>query len=162
MSDFDWDDDNSNSYGDNSGSALRKQLEDALKKSRDSEKRAADLENKLNDFLASRALETRGLPPKAAKFMKADSVDISDEKAVDAWLDDNRDILNLSPRDSTSNTPAPPAEPDVDSSGFQRLADLKAGREPEVTLGSIEEFVKNAPEDMSTEEFLSRAAELFE
>lgn len=164
MSDFDWDDDNDNSYEHSQGGALRKQLEDFQKKYRDSEKRASDLEGRLNDFMASRALETRGLPPKAARYMKADGIDVSDDKAVDTWLSDNSDLFAFGNRDSAPNgqtAPPPPAEPDVDTSGFQRLADLRAGREPEVTASAIEDFVNNAPEDMSTEEFLQRAQAQF-
>ena len=163
MSDFDWDDDTDNSYEPSEGGKLRKQLEDFQRKYRDSEKRASDLEGKLNDFLASRALETRGLPPKAAKYMKADGVDVSDDKAVESWLDDNKDVFSFG-RDSAPNAQgaiAPPAEPDVDTSGFQRLADLRAGREPEVTASAIEQFIQEAPEDMSTEEFLTRAQAQF-
>lgn len=161
MSDFDWDDDQN--YGQPSeGGKLRKQLEEALSELKTAKAEVSNLGKELTGLKASRALETRGLPAKAAKFMQADGIDVTDSKAVDAWLDDNKDIFSFSNAGASApNTPTPPADPDVDSGGFQRLADLKAGREPEMTLGAVEQFVNGVDDDVPIEEFLRRAQEQF-
>ena len=58
----------------------------------------ADFATKLSEYQVRDVLTERGLTDKralsrASRWMKADGVDLADEKAVDGWLDDNGDAF---------------------------------------------------------------------
>jgi len=162
MSDYNWDDDDNEYEQPSDGGKLRKQLEKALADLKTASSERATMEKELRGLKASRSLEAKGLPAKAARFMEADGVDVTDERAVDAWLDDNNDIFNFGSKASAPSTDAPePQAPDMPTESWERLAGLQSNALSRVEPTSVEDFDASLSEDMDGAAFLQEAAKRF-
>lgn len=162
MSDYNWDDDDNEYSQPSEGSQLRAQLKDFQSKYETEKAQRIAHEKELRGLKASRSLEAKGLPAKAARFMEADGVDVTDERAVDAWLDDNNDIFNFGSKASAPSTDAPePQAPDMPTESWERLAGLQSNALSRVEPTSVEDFDKSLSEDMGAQDFLQEAAKRF-
>lgn len=162
MSDETWYEDD-NEYGQPSeGGQLRAQLKDFKSKYETEKAQRTELEKRLKSLESSRALEARGLPAKAAKYMEADGVDVTDARAVDEWLDDNKDDFTWAAKASAPSTPPqePPA-PEIPTEGFDRLMALQAGALSSIEPSTVEEFNASLSDDMDSTAFLQAAAKRF-
>lgn len=84
--------------------ALAKAKRDATEARKEKEemaKQLADLSIKVKSNTLAGLLQAKGVNPKAAKFLQSDNVEATPE-AVDAWLAENGEFLNLKPKSETS------------------------------------------------------------
>lgn len=107
-----WNDDLDNDDNNSGGGALRGQLEEALKKLKAAEKRAAEAEQKIAVNTVSASLKDKGYKESAAKFAALSGVNLSDEKALDAWLESDGGDFKLP---ESEQTPAQEAEQSAES-----------------------------------------------
>lgn len=113
MSD-EWDD-NDNTDTSNSGGGLRKQLEDALASKKAAEQRAAKAESALAVRNVATSLKEKGYRESAAKWASRDGVDVSDAKALDAWLASDGAEFKLPDSEHTQDDNAQVDTPDPDA-----------------------------------------------
>lgn len=82
-----WIDDSEHDDTNSGGGALRGQLEEALKKLKAAEARAAKAERQVAVSTVSASLKDKGYKESAAKFAALDGVDLNNEAALNEWLE---------------------------------------------------------------------------
>lgn len=87
-------------------------------------KQLADLNVKVKSNTLAELLSAKGVNPKAAKFLQSDNVEATPE-AVDAWLAENGEFLNLKPKTETTDGAAEEQAPGTDP-GMKALLDALA------------------------------------
>lgn len=90
-----------------SGGALRAQLEDALKKLKAAEKERDEYANKAKSATLETILRDKGVPANIQRWLKRDDVEPSSD-AVDKWLAENGEDFGYKPGQAqTDSAPAP-------------------------------------------------------
>jgi len=132
---------------DQSGSALRKQLEEALKRAKAAEAAQAQLTKDLNSRKLTDVLTAKAVNPKLARFITSDGVDPADESAVDKWLADNADIVGVTPK---AETPAPPTVPQQVQDQFNAFQQAAEGNA--LTVSAVEALMASIPDDATPDQ----------
>lgn len=120
MSDNYWEQDDPNS-GDTGGRGLRAQLEKALADLKEVRTERDTLRSQVTETKGVEVLAAKGYKPAVARLAIKDGVDVSDEKALDAWLTENGDLFAKSDADQSQG--------DNESSDGSDQADLPPGYE---------------------------------
>lgn len=105
--------------GRSNGGGLRKQLEEALAKNRELTSEVGKLRGQVTVTTLKDVLQKRSLKPGLAKWMAKDEVDPSDEKAVDAWLQENADTFDVNPVQVSDGQPSGPDDRAAEFAAFQ-------------------------------------------
>lgn len=95
----------------------------ALKKAHEADtKELSTLRTQVQTRTASDVLKDKGYNPKAAKFLLKDGVDLSDEKAVDAWLAEEGEFFKVAGEGGTPN-PEQNVEHEAEAEARGQIAD---------------------------------------
>ena len=122
---------------DESGGALRAQLEESLKAKKEALSQVTELKAELRGIQINSVLDTKGINKKVASFIPESLTDVDD---VAKWLDENADVFSPS---TATDTKAPAPVPDssvseADVAGSQRLQDLGASAGTPTTVADFE------------------------
>ena len=126
----------------NDGGALRKQLEDALKKNKEMADRLAAVEARERTQSVEKALSERGLNPKLAKFVSQE--DGSDPARLDTWIKENAELFGAgtAPEAQTSGQPSVTPEQAEAHKRIQQVSQNGAHTVSDVS--ALQSQIKNA------------------
>lgn len=128
----------------NDGGALRKQLEDALKKNKEMSDRLAAMEARERTQSVEKALSEKGLNPKLAKFVSSE--DGSDPARLDAWIKENADLFGMG--ENTAPEAQSSGQPSVDpatAEAFKRIQNVSQNGAHTVSdMSALQAQIKNA------------------
>jgi hypothetical protein len=110
---------NENELNQNDGGALRKQLEDALKKNKEMSDRLAAVEARERTSTVEKTLSEKGLNPKLARFVSAE--DGSDPARLDTWIKENAELFGA----GTAAEAQAPAQPSVDAAAQNAFTQIQ-------------------------------------
>ncbi len=140
----------------NDGGALRKQLEDALKKNKEMTDRLAAMEARERTSSVEKVLAERGLNPKLAKFVSQE--DASDEARIDAWIKDNAELFGTStpPEGQSSGETSVAPEAQLAHARIQQVSQNGAHAVSDVS--ALQEQIKNAKNPAELAAIMNRLA----
>lgn len=127
----------------NDGGALRKQLEDALKKLKDMGTELQSLKDEKRTMSVEKALSERGLNPKLAKFVSQE--DGSDPARLDAWIKDNADLFGGTGTPPEGQTSGQTSVDAATAQEFQRIQQVSQNGAHNVSdVSALQAQIKNA------------------
>lgn len=116
----------------NTMAEVRKWGKAQAKLAKELEQKLADANLKLAQSALKDVLQGKNLNPGFAKWIVADGVDASDEKAVDAWLSDNAALIGYKPA-----SPDESGAPDERAAAFAKMQEAQAGALPNGKLDDL-------------------------
>lgn len=93
MADYDYEDEELDDTKENLIRDLRKQLKTLSKEKSELSQELSSYKTQAREKSVSQVLEAKGVSPKVAKFIPADT---EGEEAISAWLDENADVFGYS------------------------------------------------------------------
>ena len=122
---------------DETGGALRAQLEESLKAKKEALAQVSELKAELRSIQINSVLDAKGINKKVASFIPETITDVSD---VAKWLDENADVF--SPSTATGTQPSEPVAEtsvsDSDVASSKRLQDLSSSAGTPTTVADFE------------------------
>lgn len=149
-----WNDDLDNDDNNSGGGALRGQLEEALKKLKAAETRAAKAERQIAVSTVSTSLKDKGYKESAAKFAALDGVDLSDEGALTKWLENDGQDFKLPESDQSheSGVVDPPDDSHEELAQFNNNADRLRNSASPADQNRYIAALKSLPADATPEQ----------
>lgn len=140
----------------NDGGALRKQLEEALKKNKEMTERLTAMEARERTSSVEKVLAERGLNPKLAKFVSQE--DASDEARIDAWIKDNAELFGTStpPEGQSPGETSVTPEAQLAHARIQQVSQNGAHAVSDVS--ALQEQIKNAKNPAELAAIMNRLA----
>lgn len=141
-----------------SGGALRAQLEQALADKKEAIAQVAELRATVRNMEVSSVLGTKGINPKVANFIPAD---VEGSEAISKWLDENADVFSATTVAPTEDvTPEPQAEEQpVDTASAQRLQSLSGSAGAGTVVADFESRIRDAKNNDEVQAILREAQE---
>jgi hypothetical protein len=136
MADYDYEDEDFENTNENLIKDLRRQLKALSKEKSELSQELSSYKTQAREKSVSQVLEAKGVSPKVAKFIPADT---EGEEAISAWLDENADVFGYSVE--TAGT-AVVADEEVQASN--RLKSIGESGSTPSKVDDIEARLKNA------------------
>ncbi len=123
----------------------------ALKKAHEAEaKELSTLRTQVQTRTASEVLKDKGYNPKAAKFLLKDGIDLSDEKAVDAWLAEEGEFFKANGGTPTEQS----AEHTAEAEARSQIADATSHTQTAAN-DKMQAALAEITDDMTTSQVLA-------
>lgn len=166
MNDFlgdDYDEQGNQNNQQSSGSALRKQLEEALQKNKDKDQEIDSLKAFKRERNVADVLSDKNVPAKVAKLIPSDVE--ATEEGVSKWLNDWSDVFGIQQEGQTEensqqqNNQPPQGMSEQDVAAQQQMSQVQSGAstagttheqvmsrlmDPNLTEGQLNEMIDNA------------------
>lgn len=143
-----------------SGGALRAQLEQALADKKEALAKAEELQNTVRSMQVSSVLSTKGINPKVASFIPSD---VEGVEAIGKWLEENADVFSPSqaeaPAEAATDEPVKESPNPVDTANAQRLQSLSGSAGASTMVADFESRLRDASNDAEVQQILVEAQE---
>jgi hypothetical protein len=124
MSDFDWDDDDTEDAQESGAMKdLRKAYKAAQKQNKELQEQLNGLQSSLRERSVKDVLASKGLPEKIAKFIPTEATSAEE---VEAWLAENGDVFGV----QATATEEQPQQVNPELQAWQRISATQAGGQP--------------------------------